>query len=73
MGLSINDGIPCQYTSVHYATVADAISLIKSIGSGCYLAKTDIKMRFELYPSFPKITTCWDLNGGDCIILIVVL
>jgi hypothetical protein len=41
-GISINDGIASENTHVQYATVADAIRLIKRAGPGCYLAKTDI-------------------------------
>ena len=43
---SVNDGIPDIETSVRYATVDDAIRLIKQAGPGCFLAKTDIKNAF---------------------------
>ena len=42
-GSSLNDGISSENTRVTYATVEDAIRFIKSVGSGCFLAKTDIK------------------------------
>ena len=42
-GSSLNDGISVDYTSVSYATVEDAIGLIKSVGQNCFLAKTDVK------------------------------
>ena len=45
-GSSVNDGIPPEHTSVHYATIDGAIKLIKSAGPGCFLAKTDIKNAF---------------------------
>ena len=47
---SVNDGIPPEHTSVHYATIDGAIKLIKSAGPGCFLAKTDIKC-FSNYPN----------------------
>ena len=53
-GLSVNDGIPDEHTSVHYATVTDAIRLIKRAGPGCFLAKTDIKSAFRIIPIHPK-------------------
>ena len=53
-GLSVNDGIPYEHTSVHYATVTDAIRLIKRAGPGCFLAKTDIKSAFRIIPIHPK-------------------
>ena len=34
-GSSVNDGIPPEHTSVHYATIDGAIKLIKSAGPGC--------------------------------------
>ena len=47
-GSSVNDGISPEHTSVHYATVSDAIRLIKAAGHGCFLAKTDIKNAFRI-------------------------
>lgn len=38
-GSSVNDGISPEHTSVHYATVSDAVRLIKAAGHGCFLAK----------------------------------
>ncbi len=39
---------------VHYATVADAIRLIKRAGQGCFFAKTDIKSAFCIIPMHPN-------------------
>ena len=49
----MNDGISVDYTSVSYATVEDAIGLIKSVGQNCFLAKTDVKNAFRLIPNRP--------------------
>ena len=49
----MNDGITVDYTSVAYATVEDAIGLIKSVGQNCFLAKTDVKNAFRLIPIRP--------------------
>ena len=51
-GSSVNDGIAPENTSVHYATVADAIRLIKF--AGCFLAKTDVKNAFRIIPIRPS-------------------
>ena len=51
---SVNDGMALENTSVHYATVADAIRLIKAAGKGCFLAKTDIKNAFCIIPIRPQ-------------------
>ena len=44
----MNDNISAVNTHVSYATIEDAIRLIKIAGPGCYLAKTDIKNAFRL-------------------------
>lgn len=53
-GLSINDGISSDNSSVSYASIADAISHIKAAGYGCFLAKTDIKNAFRIIPIRPQ-------------------
>ena len=53
-GSSVNDGILSANTSVQYATIADAISLIKQCGKGGFLANTDIKDAFRIIPIQPS-------------------
>ena len=53
-GSSVNDGIPRELSTVHYATVDDAIALIKKCGRGGALAKTDIKSAFRILPVHPS-------------------
>jgi len=53
-GLSINEGIPDEFSTVSYATIDDAIRSIKKAGRGCFLAKTDIKSAFRIIPINPK-------------------
>jgi len=53
-GSSVNDFIPDAQSSVKYATIADAIALIKQIGRGCFMAKTDIKSAFRIIPINPS-------------------
>ena len=50
----MNDGISSDYTTVSYATVENAIGLIKSVGPNCFLAKTDVKNAFRLVPIHPE-------------------
>ena len=52
-GSSVNDGISDEYTSVHYASISDAIKCIKNCGVGSFLAKTDIKHAFRIIPIHP--------------------
>ena len=42
-----------QSTTVQYATISDAICMIKMAGKGCFLAKTDIENAFHLIPICP--------------------
>ena len=68
-GSSVNDGIPKELATMRYATIDDAIRLIKSLGKGCFLAKTDIKSAFRIIPVSPTIFRCSAWNGMDSSIL----
>ena len=68
-GSSVNDGIPKELATMRYATIDDAIRLIKSLGKGCFLAKTDIKSAFRIIPVSPKIFSCSEWNGMESSIL----
>lgn len=52
-GSSINDFIPEHQSSVKYASISDAITLIKQAGEGSFMAKTDIKSAFRIIPVHP--------------------
>ena len=52
-GRSINEGIEDRLCRVHYATFDQAVELVKSVGQGAYMAKTDIKSAFRLLPVHP--------------------
>jgi len=52
-GASANDGISPENTSVHCATIQDAIRCVNQVGQGCFLAKTDIKKAFRILPIQP--------------------
>ena len=47
-GLSVNDGIPKEYTAVSYAGIEDAFALIKQLNHDCLIAKTDVKLAFRI-------------------------
>lgn len=53
-GGSVNDFIPSEFCSVHYASVDDAVRIIKKLGRGCTLAKTDVRSAFRIIPVHPK-------------------
>ena len=50
----MNDFIPSEFCSVHYASVDDAVRIIKKLGIGCALAKTDVRSAFRIIPVHPK-------------------
>ena len=52
-GGSVNDFIPPEFCSVQYATVDDAVQIIKRLGRGCALAKTDVRSAFRIIPVHP--------------------
>ena len=58
-GSSVNDGIFPEFSSVHYATIADAIRHIRAVGTGCFFSKTDIKNAFRIIPVILLIIICW--------------
>ena len=47
-GASINDSIPPEFSSVKYASVDGAISLIQRKSKGCAMAKTDVRSAFRI-------------------------
>lgn len=53
-GSSVNDGILRELSTIHYATLDDAVSLIKKSGRGSALAKTDIKSAYRIIPAHPS-------------------
>lgn len=63
-GLSINDSIPDDCSSVQYATITDAVNILQRLGPGSYLAKPDIKLAFRIIPvrplDYPLLGIKWD-------------
>ena len=47
-GNSVNVGIPKEFCSVSYADYDYLMSLITSVGQGCFIAKADIEPHSEL-------------------------
>ena len=53
-GGSINDHIPKDPYSLQYVRVDDAIAILRSLGPGSFMAKTDLKSAFRLMPIHPE-------------------
>jgi hypothetical protein len=62
-GTSVNDNIPADSKTVHYATVCDAIFKLLLLPFNCYTAKTDIADAFRIIPvqpaDYPKLGMCF--------------
>ena len=52
--LSINQGIPRTATHVQYASIEDAVRLVKASDVGSFMAKTDIKKAYRIIPIKPQ-------------------
>ena len=59
-GNSINDYIPKDPYSLQYVRVDNAINVIRRLGPGAFMAKTDLKSAFRLMPIHPDD---WNLLG----------
>jgi hypothetical protein len=57
---SLNELIDKDNYSLSYVTIDDAIEMIKSLGQGAWLCKTDITDAFKLIPIAPHL---WHLYG----------
>ena len=55
-GYSINDGIPTGLCSLRYASVSDAVNIIKTLGQDTQLGKIDLKQPTESSQSTLLIT-----------------
>ena len=63
-GHSVNDGIDPSLTSLHYASIDDAVAIIQRLGPGSWLAKLDLKAAYRNVPVHPDdqhlLATCWN-------------
>ncbi len=53
---SVNHNIPKDKDTVQYSSISDAISIIHHLGSGCFLARSDISEAFRLIPLHPSVS-----------------
>ena len=62
-GTSVNAGISREHSAVSYAGIGDAVSVIKRLGNGSYMAKTDIESAFRILPvhkdDYPLLGFSW--------------
>ncbi len=51
---SLNYNIPKSESTVKYQSIDDALCIMRKLGKGCYLAKSDISEAFRLLPLHPS-------------------
>ena len=47
-GFSVNDNIPDDCSTVHYANINQAVKIVQRLGLGCFMAESDIKSAFRI-------------------------
>ena len=65
LSCSVNDFIPSEKSTVHYASISDAIAMIKSIGRGSYMSKIDINSAFRIIPIHPDDYHLLDMKWNN--------
>ena len=53
-GSSVNNYIRERTSSICYTSISDAIMVLKQLGAGCFIAKTDNKSVFTIIPIHPS-------------------
>ena len=56
-GNSVNDGVPKELCSMHYATIDEAVEAVVDLGPGALLAKIDVKEAYRNIPVHPEDRT----------------
>ena len=64
-GFSVNDNIPDDCSTVHYATINQAVKIVQRLGVGCFMAKTDIKSAFRIIPIHPQDYSLLGIKWAD--------
>ena len=52
-GASINDAIDSSHCSLHYASMEDAVQVVRHLGPGTLLAKLDLRKAYRVIPVHP--------------------
>ena len=64
---SVNDGIPRDLCSLKYASVDEAVAIIRTLGRGTRLVKIDLKDAYRLIPvhhdDYHLLGVSWDGHG----------
>ena len=61
----MHDNIPDDCSTVHYATINQAVKIVQRLGVGCFMAKTDIKSAFRIIPIHPQDYSLLGIKWAD--------
>ena len=68
-GSSINDGIDPALCSIHYAGLDKAIVMVRLLGRGSVLAKTDLKRTYRIIPVHPNDRPLLGMKWDEAVFL----
>lgn len=68
-GSSVNDGISCELCSLRYASLDDAVEIIRELGQGALLAKLDLRKAYRMVPVHPSDHWLLGIFWQGCIYL----
>ena len=64
-GFSVNDNIPDDCSTVHYANINQTVKIVQRLGVGCFMGKTDIKSAFRIIPIHPQDYSLLGIKWAD--------
>ena len=62
---SVNDNIPADCSTIHYATINQAVKIVQRSEVGCFLAKSDTKSAFRIIPMHPQYYLLLGIKWAD--------
>jgi len=65
-GVSVNDGISSELSSVRYTSLDHLASLVLSLGTGCLLVKADIQEAYRIVPVHPHDQPLLGVQWNGC-------
>ena len=68
-GHSVNDGIPSDICSIQYASMDQAVEIVRALGVGTLLAKLDLKSAYRMVPVHPQDQWLLGMSWEDRILV----
>ena len=68
-GHSVNDGIPSDICSIQYASMDQAVEIVRALGVGTLMAKLDLKSAYRMVPVHPQDQWLLGMSWEDRILV----